>query len=58
MIVSYSKNSEVIFPYLTGDNLLSSIPPQPQQYVIDFHPRKIDAAKKYKLPFQRIKELV
>ena len=58
MIVSSSKNSEVIFPYLTGDNLLSSIPPQPQRYVIDFHPREIDEAKKYKLPFQRIKELV
>ncbi|NEP81649.1 MAG: class I SAM-dependent DNA methyltransferase [Okeania sp. SIO3B3] len=58
MIISSSKNSEVIFPYLTGDNLLSSIPPQPQRYVIDFYPREIDEAKKYKLPFQRIKKLV
>lgn len=58
IIESSGKNSEIIFPYLTGDNLLSSIPPQPQRYVIDFHPRKIDEAKKYKLPFKRIKELV
>lgn len=55
MIVSSSKNSEVIFPYLTGDNFLSSIPPQPQRYVIDFHPREINEAKKYKHPFQRVK---
>lgn len=54
-----SKNNlEVIFPYLTGDNLLSERPPLPNRYVIDFHPRDILAASTYSVPFQRVQKLV
>tara|TARA_Y100000310_G_scaffold317889_1_gene371304 strand:- start:528 stop:3404 length:2877 start_codon:yes stop_codon:yes gene_type:complete len=51
-------NKQVIFPYLTADNLFASKPPLPQRYVIGFHPRDIFESGRYKQPFQRIKELV
>ena len=49
---------QVLFPYLTGDELLSSFPSMPQRYVIDFYPKTLEQAKRYKLLFQRIKEMV
>jgi type II restriction/modification system DNA methylase subunit YeeA len=53
-----ASNSEVIFPYMTADDLLTTKPPQAERYVIDFHPRDVIAAGKYLAPFQRIKETV
>lgn len=53
-----SINRDVIFPYLTADELLSNYPPLPQRYVIDFHPRSLEEAKKYKLLFKHIQERV
>lgn len=58
MIRQSKSNSEVIFPYLIGDDLLSEKPPLPQRYVIDLHPRDVLAASKYAIPLNRIKELV
>jgi type II restriction/modification system DNA methylase subunit YeeA len=58
MLKGAGNNSEVIFPYLTADDLLTSRPPQPERFVIDFHPRDIVASGKYEAPFQRVKELV
>ncbi|MFN7717237.1 MAG: class I SAM-dependent DNA methyltransferase [Pseudanabaenaceae cyanobacterium] len=49
---------QVLFPYLTGDELLSSFPTMPQRYVIDFYPKTLAQAKCYKLLFQRVKEMV
>ena len=51
-------NREVLFPYLTAEELFASKPPYPQRYVIDFHPRDIFEAGRYELPFQRIKDRV
>ena len=51
-------NREVLFPYLTAEELFASKPPCPQRYVIDFHPRDIFEAGRYELPFQRIKDRV
>ena len=51
-------NQEVIFPYLIGEELLSNIPPSPERYVIDFHPRNILDAGKYSAPFQHVKNEV
>ena len=58
MISDARLNSDVIFPYLTADELLGSKPTLPQRYVIDFQPRDLFEASKYKLPFARVKELV
>jgi SAM-dependent methyltransferase len=58
MISKAQKNAEVIFPYLTADNLLTYNPPLPQRYAIDFHPRDVFGASKYAAPFSRIKENV
>ncbi|WP_102126043.1 class I SAM-dependent DNA methyltransferase [Deinococcus planocerae] len=52
------KNAEVIFPYLTADELLSTAPPHPSRYVIDFQPRDVFAARAYKLPFTRVEREV
>ncbi len=58
LIQASKRNFDVIFPYLTANELLSSIPPQPQRYVIDFHPKSLDEAKRYTTVFKRIKTLV
>jgi MmeI, DNA-methyltransferase domain/MmeI, target recognition domain len=51
-------NSDVVFPFLGGDDLLSTEPPSPTRYVIDFHPRDVLAAGRYKKPFEIVKKLV
>lgn len=58
MIKGDPKNAEVLFPYLTADNLFASSPPKPRRYAIDFHPRDMLTARKYQTPFVRVKELV
>lgn len=58
MIRQSKNNAEVILPYLIGDDLLSEIPPLPQRYVIDFHPRNLLTCKKYSAPFKRIESMV
>jgi hypothetical protein len=58
MIAQNPKNAEVLFPYLTGDDLLSFSPPMPQRFVIDFHPRDIMIAGSYKEPFARVQSIV
>ena len=56
MIEQCQSNTQVIFPHLTGDDLLSRN--APQRYIIDFHSLDILEASKYTEPFTRIKELV
>jgi len=41
------KNKEVLFPYLTGDDLLGNINSLPSRYVIDFGNREIFEASSY-----------
>jgi hypothetical protein len=58
MIMASRANEEVIFPYLIGDDLLTDPKGQPTRWVIDFHPREQLDARRYALPFQRLKALV
>ena len=53
-----NKNHDVIFPFLTANDLLSTFPPSPKRYVIDFHPRDLVASAKYQSAFAIIKKEV
>lgn len=52
------ENRKVLFPYMTGDELIGSAPPRPRRWVIDFHPRDVLQAGRFKEPFRRVKEKV
>lgn len=52
------KNKDVIFPYLTVDEMLDRLDSGPARWVVDFHPRDVLAARSYKEPFDRIEQLV
>jgi type I restriction-modification system DNA methylase subunit len=49
---------EITFPYLIADELIGSKNSQPSRFVIDFQPRDIYAARKYKKTFNIIEENV
>jgi hypothetical protein len=51
-------NRDVIFPFLTASDMLSTFPPSPKRYVIDFHPRDLIESSKYTTAFEVIKKLV
>ena len=53
-----TKNSEVLFPYLTAEELLSEFNAQPRRYAIDFAPRTQEQARKYRALFSRIRSEV
>ncbi len=50
-----ARNAEVIFPYLTIDELLSDSDPTPRRFVIDFGSRDVLAAGSYKAVFERVR---
>jgi hypothetical protein len=50
--------AEVLFPYLTADDLLTERDQLPSRYVIDFSPRTQFEAQKYRKVFTRVKSLV
>ena len=52
------KNAEVIIPFLGAEELLSTFPPSPKRWVIDFGTRTVTQAAAYASPFARIKNLV
>ena len=52
------RNREVLFPFLTADNMLSTFPPSPKRYVIDFHPRDVLASATYEQPFAIVRKFV
>ncbi|HEY1937653.1 MAG TPA: DNA methyltransferase [Candidatus Angelobacter sp.] len=52
------KNLDVIFPFLTANDLLSTFPPLPKRYVIDFHPRDLVESAKYQAAFAIVKKVV
>ena len=49
---------EVLFPYLTGDELLDRMPETPWRWVLDFHPRSLRAAQAYPEALARIETTV
>ncbi|GAB3090294.1 Eco57I restriction-modification methylase domain-containing protein [Micromonospora schwarzwaldensis] len=51
-------NAEVLFPYLTGDDLSSRPDCSPSRWVIDFKDRSEAEAARYSIPFDRISDLV
>jgi len=52
------ENRNVIFPFLTADDLLSTCPPAATRFVIDFHPRDMLVAAGFTKPFAIVKKLV
>jgi type II restriction/modification system DNA methylase subunit YeeA len=58
LIKQSKQNRDVIFPYLTGDDLVAQKPLQPRRYIIDFHPRDVLVASKYTIPFTKVKSSV
>lgn len=49
---------EVLFPYLIANELVGSKDSLPSRYVINFYPRELLEAKKYKSLFARVQEMV
>lgn len=58
MIADTAQNREVLFPFMTGNDLLSTVPPQAKRYVIDFHPLDQFEARQYREPFERVRHKV
>ena len=58
MIQSAPPIANVLRPYLTADEFLSSNPPAPGRFVIDFHPRSILEAKAFPQLFARVQTIV
>ncbi|MEY9935412.1 hypothetical protein ABH926_010094 [Catenulispora sp. GP43] len=52
------KNSEVLFPYLNGEDLNSRPDTSGSRWVIDFNDRTREAAQTYALPYERVLERV
>lgn len=52
------QNSDVLFPYLTGEDLNSSPEASAPRWVIDFYDRSAADATAYKLPYERVESQV
>jgi hypothetical protein len=57
-VTSDFRLSEVLKPYINGDDLNSTVGPSFSRYVIDFNDKTEDEAAAFGLPFKRIEELV
>ena len=51
-------NAEVVFPYLTGEDLNGRSDLSGSRWVIDFNDRNESAAERYRIPFARLLEQV
>ncbi|MES2643890.1 MAG: DNA methyltransferase [Myxococcota bacterium] len=49
---------EILFPYLIGDEMLSTASGQPSRFVIDLHPRTLFQAREYKSLYPRLETVV
>lgn len=58
MIRQDQRNEQVLKPYMTADEFLSSNPPAPGRFVIDFGSKTIIEAKTFRNPFERIEAKV
>jgi hypothetical protein len=54
MLDADSKNSEVVFPYLNGEDLNSEPDQRPSRWVINFWDWPEERAQLYRLPWQRV----
>ena len=52
------RNADVLFPYLTGEDLNSRSDASPSRWVIDFHNRPEYEAQMYTLPYRRVRDRV
>lgn len=52
------RNAEVLFPYLTGEDLNSRTDASPSRWVIDFYDRPEEIAATYEAPYERLSETV
>jgi type I restriction-modification system DNA methylase subunit len=52
------RNAEVLFPYLNGEDLNTQPDTSATRWVIDFNDRPEEDAREYRLPYQRLLELV
>jgi N-6 DNA Methylase len=52
------RNTQVLFPYLNGDDLNSRPDTSPSRWVIDFNDRTEEEAEKYGLPYERLLRFV
>ena len=58
LLISESKNCEVILPYLNGEDLNSDPEQQPRRFVINFRDWPKERAEKYHLPYERVLDRV
>jgi hypothetical protein len=58
LIEADERYCDVLKPYLTADEFLSSNPPAPGRYVIDFQPRSLLEARSFSEAFARVERLV
>ena len=52
------ENKEVLFPYLSGEDLNGRPDSSPSRWVIDFREMPVDLAEKYEYPFARVLQAV
>ncbi|AJT42725.1 DNA methyltransferase [Psychromicrobium lacuslunae] len=57
-IAADTRNAEVLFPYLNGEDLNQRPDSSASRWVIDFNDRTEEQARKYPRPFERVSELV
>jgi hypothetical protein len=53
-----TRNNDVLFPYLTGEDLNSRPDTSPSRWIIDFNDRPEIEAMEYPLPYERVRERV
>jgi hypothetical protein len=58
IILGSSKSRQVLFPYLTAEDLLSELTSQPRRYAIDFSPNSEAKSRQYKTLFSRVRSQV
>lgn len=58
LIIRAPRNSAVLFPYLTGEDLLSRPDQSPSRWVINFFDWPIERAREYSEPFSIVEALV
>ncbi len=58
LISADSRNSEVIFPFLGGDDILSNPDQSPSRWIINFFDWSQDKASSYLMPFKIVQERV
>jgi SAM-dependent methyltransferase len=51
-------SKQVIFPYLTGDDLLGESGSQPSRYIVDFEGRDVIQARTFKAAYRRLEKQV